>query len=44
MKVKELVRVEEVDRPLSKKEVKAERQPEAGFYVEKAAEGGRVGL
>ncbi|KAJ9165012.1 hypothetical protein NKR19_g777 [Coniochaeta hoffmannii] len=44
MKVKELVRVEEVDRPLSKKEVKAERTPEPGFYVERPAEGGRVGL
>ncbi|KAB5582574.1 ribosomal protein L30, ferredoxin-like fold domain-containing protein [Coniochaeta sp. 2T2.1] len=44
MKVKELVKVEEVDRALTKREVKAERQPEAGFYVERLAEGGRVGL
>lgn len=44
MKVKELVRVEEVDRPLSKREVKAERQPDPGFYLERPAPGGRVGL
>ncbi|KAB5585995.1 putative ATP-citrate synthase subunit 1 [Coniochaeta sp. 2T2.1] len=44
MKVKELVKVEEVDRALTKREVKAERQPEAGFYVERLAERGRVGL
>lgn len=44
MKVKELVRVEEVERPLTKREVKAERQPEAGFYLERPAPGGRVGL
>ncbi|KAH0490498.1 hypothetical protein TgHK011_001965 [Trichoderma gracile] len=36
MKVKELVRVEEVPRRLSKGEVKAERTPERGFYVERA--------
>jgi ribosomal protein L30 len=34
-KVKELVRVEEVDRALTKAEVKAERTPDPGFYVEK---------
>ncbi|PTD04351.1 hypothetical protein FCULG_00001465 [Fusarium culmorum] len=34
--VKELVRVQEVDRVLSKREVKAARTPDAGFYVEKA--------
>ncbi|KAL2117227.1 hypothetical protein VTJ04DRAFT_9395 [Mycothermus thermophilus] len=33
-KVKELVKVEEVDRPLSKAEVKAERTPPKGFHVE----------
>ncbi|CAF3486949.1 unnamed protein product [Fusarium graminearum] len=36
LKVKELVRVQEVDRVLSKREVKAARTPDAGFYVEKA--------
>jgi ribosomal protein L30 len=36
MKVKELVKVEEVDRPLSKEELKAERTPERGFYLERA--------
>ena len=36
MKVKELVRVEEVDKPLSKAELKAERTPERGFWLEKA--------
>ncbi|KAF5666772.1 ATP-citrate synthase subunit 1 [Fusarium denticulatum] len=36
LKVKELVRVEEVDRALSKREVKAARTPDSGFYVEKA--------
>lgn len=33
MKVKELVRVEEVDRALSKREVTAGRRPERGFEV-----------
>ncbi|KAK3315373.1 hypothetical protein B0H66DRAFT_343149 [Apodospora peruviana] len=44
MKVKELVKVEEVERPLSKWEIKNERRPDAGFYVEKAAprDGGAV--
>lgn len=41
LKVKELVLVEEVDRPLSKEEVKAERTPEKGFWVERRA--GEVG-
>ncbi|KAG6008529.1 hypothetical protein E4U21_004369 [Claviceps maximensis] len=36
MKVKELVRVEEVERRLGKAEVKSERTPESGFYIEKA--------
>jgi ribosomal protein L30 len=40
LKVKELVRVAEVDRPLTKAEVKAERTPDAGFYVERRAPGG----
>ncbi|KAM7206347.1 hypothetical protein V8F33_000633 [Rhypophila sp. PSN 637] len=44
MKVKELVRVEEVDRPKTNWELKQERTPEPGFYVEKPAprDGGRV--
>ena len=37
MKVKELVEVQEVDRPLSQFELKAERKPDPGFYLEKAA-------
>ncbi|OAA63066.1 Ribosomal protein L30, ferredoxin-like fold domain protein [Cordyceps fumosorosea ARSEF 2679] len=36
-KVKELVRVAEVDAPLSKREVRAARTPDAGFYVESRA-------
>ena len=36
MKVKELVQVEEVDRALSKREVHEERQPDPGFFVERA--------
>ncbi|KAI1816428.1 hypothetical protein GGS20DRAFT_583536 [Poronia punctata] len=36
MKVKELVKVEEVDRALSPKELRDERRPEAGFWIEKA--------
>lgn len=35
-KVKELVRVQEVAEPLTKKQVKAERTPDTGFYVETA--------
>ncbi|KAK0613743.1 hypothetical protein B0T14DRAFT_539466 [Immersiella caudata] len=34
LKVKELVKVEEVDRPLTPAEVKAERTPEPGFWLE----------
>ncbi|CAP70870.1 uncharacterized protein PODANS_3_9280 [Podospora anserina S mat+] len=37
MKVKELVKVAEVDRKLEKWEVKAERRPDSGFYLEKMA-------
>jgi large subunit ribosomal protein L30 len=37
MKVKELISVEEVDKPLTKAEVKAERTPDPGFWLEKAA-------
>lgn len=40
LKVKELVRVEEVERPLSRAEVKAERTPDPGFYLESRAPGG----
>lgn len=36
MKVKELVAVQEVDKPLTKEELKAERSPDPGFYVESA--------
>ncbi|KAK3293495.1 uncharacterized protein B0H64DRAFT_434663 [Chaetomium fimeti] len=36
MKVKELVRVDEVDRPLTRREVYVERRPEPGFWVESA--------
>jgi large subunit ribosomal protein L30 len=36
MKVKELIKVEEVAEPKTKDELRAERQPDAGFYVEKA--------
>ncbi|KAK8086540.1 hypothetical protein PG994_001514 [Apiospora phragmitis] len=36
MKVKELVRVQEVDRPLSPRELREERRPERGFWLEKA--------
>ncbi|PNY26108.1 54S ribosomal protein L33, mitochondrial [Tolypocladium capitatum] len=36
LKVKELVRVREVDAPLSKAQVKAARTPDSGFYVERA--------
>ncbi|EKD21398.1 mitochondrial 54S ribosomal protein uL30m [Drepanopeziza brunnea f. sp. 'multigermtubi'] len=37
MKVKELVSVREVDRPLTVQELRAERKPDPGFYMEKAA-------
>lgn len=36
MKVKELVSVQEVDKPLTKEELRAERRPDPGFYLEKA--------
>lgn len=35
MKVKELVDVREVDRPLTKQEVHLERKPDPGYYVER---------
>ncbi|KAL2215927.1 mitochondrial 54S ribosomal protein YmL33 [Thermoascus aurantiacus ATCC 26904] len=34
MKVKELVDVQEVDRPLTKQELHLERKPDPGYYVE----------
>ncbi|KAK6375794.1 39S ribosomal protein L33, mitochondrial [Exophiala oligosperma] len=37
MKVKELVAVSEVDKPLTKEEVHQERVPDPGFYVEARA-------
>ena len=37
MRVKELVAVSEVDRPMTKQEVHAARQPEPGFYIESRA-------
>jgi ribosomal protein L30 len=43
MKVKELVKVEEVDRPLSKRELQDSRKSPAGFYVERAVERIRTG-
>jgi len=36
MKVKELVSVTEVDKALSQAEIKAERRPDPGYYVESA--------
>lgn len=36
MKVKELVSVREVDRALTMQELRAERKPNPGFYMEKA--------
>jgi ribosomal protein L30 len=36
MKVKELVRVEEVDQPMTKQEVHFSRKPDPGFWVEAA--------
>jgi len=38
MRVKELVTVQEVDKALTKEELKAERKPDPGFYLEKAAQ------
>ncbi|KAL1849218.1 39S ribosomal protein L33, mitochondrial [Paecilomyces lecythidis] len=37
MKVKELVDVKEVDRPLTKQEVHLERKPDPGYYIENSA-------
>ncbi|OAX78420.1 ribosomal protein L30 [Emergomyces africanus] len=38
MKVKELVSVREVDKPLTKLEVHLERKPDPGYYIEQRAE------
>lgn len=38
MRVKELVAVSEVDRALTKAEVKGERIPDSGFWVERRVE------
>lgn len=42
MKVKELVEVKEVERPLTSEELKQERRPDAGFWLERRA-GARQG-
>lgn len=34
MKVKELIAVSEVDEALTKQEVREERRPDSGFYIE----------
>ncbi|KAK3684224.1 putative ribosomal protein [Podospora appendiculata] len=44
MKVKELVRVEAVDRALTKAELRAERRPDPGFYVERPRAEAQSGL
>lgn len=38
MRVKELIAVSEVDRALTKAEVKGERVPDSGFWVERRVE------
>jgi large subunit ribosomal protein L30 len=38
MRVKELVAVEEVDKPMTKEELREERRPEPGFYIESAVQ------
>ena len=43
MKVKELVAVSEVDKPMSRKQMKEVRKPDAGFWVEKAVSRDGVG-
>jgi ribosomal protein L30 len=42
--IKELVDVEEVDRPLSRPEMKELRRPDPGFYVEKRLKDARKAL
>ncbi|KAK1625655.1 ribosomal protein L30 [Colletotrichum phormii] len=41
IKVKELVKVEEVDRAMTQPEMRDLRRPDPGFYVEKAVARGR---
>ncbi len=36
MKTKELVAVQEVDKAMTKEEIKDERRPDAGYYIESA--------
>ena len=36
MKVKELIAVQEVDKAMTKEELKDERRPDAGYYIESA--------
>ncbi|KAL5386007.1 hypothetical protein DPSP01_004441 [Paraphaeosphaeria sporulosa] len=38
MRIKELVDVKEVEKPMSKEEMRAARRPDKGYYVEKRAE------
>lgn len=38
MRIKELIAVAEVDEALTKQELKSERKPDTGFYVEKRIE------
>ncbi|DAA72680.1 ribosomal protein L30 [Trichophyton rubrum D6] len=38
MKVKELVAVTEVDKPLSREQLRLQRKPDPGYYVERRAE------
>ncbi|KAJ5896465.1 uncharacterized protein N7473_005864 [Penicillium subrubescens] len=44
MKVKELVSVQEVDRALTQQEVRLERKPDPGYYVEKSGVAERAEL
>lgn len=37
MRIKELVDVKEVARPMSKEQMRAARRPDSGYYVEKRA-------
>lgn len=37
MKVKELVSVQEVERPLTKQQMHLERKPDPGYYIEKTS-------
>ncbi|TAQ83670.1 hypothetical protein B7494_g8007 [Chlorociboria aeruginascens] len=36
MKVKELVHVQEVEKAMTKEEMREERRPDAGYYIERA--------